>query len=112
MKQDLVRDFVVSYSIDISDSGHVSLDPYKLFKKDALRSLAFGKKAIYLHPSHLSYYFGLAGTKVFYWNGAGQTVYGTVQQVEHMEDGAMVVKVRDDNGQTVALPANSVHKVT
>ncbi|KAJ7804475.1 hypothetical protein B0H14DRAFT_2883840, partial [Mycena olivaceomarginata] len=54
------------------------------------------------------------GTKVFYWNGAGQTVhvYGTVQQVEHMEDGAMVVKVRDDNGQTVALPANSVHKVT
>jgi hypothetical protein len=57
---------------------------------------------------------------VFYWNGAGQTVYGTVQQVEYMEDvstntslsvieltfsqGAMVVKVRDDNGQTVALP--------
>ncbi|KAJ7875897.1 hypothetical protein B0H14DRAFT_2715084 [Mycena olivaceomarginata] len=44
------------------------------------------------------------GTKVFYWNGAGQTVYGTVQQVEHMEDGAMVVKVCDDNGQTIALP--------
>ncbi|KAJ7790344.1 hypothetical protein B0H14DRAFT_3570330 [Mycena olivaceomarginata] len=47
------------------------------------------------------------GTKVFYWNGTGQTVYGTVQQVEHMEDGTMVVKVRDDNGQTVACLGNN-----
>jgi hypothetical protein len=56
---------------------------------------------------------------VFCWNGAGQTVYGTVQQVLHMEDvsantlsvieltlsqGAMLVNIRDDNGQTVGLP--------
>ncbi|KAJ7875156.1 hypothetical protein B0H14DRAFT_2716656 [Mycena olivaceomarginata] len=44
------------------------------------------------------------GTRVFYWNGAGQTVYGTVEQVAHMEDGSMVVNIRDDNGQTVGLP--------
>ncbi|KAJ7757857.1 hypothetical protein B0H14DRAFT_2976362 [Mycena olivaceomarginata] len=48
----------------------------------------------------------LPGTRVFYWNGAGQTVYGTVQQVAHMEDGSMVVNIRDDNGQTVGLPAS------
>ncbi|KAJ7856850.1 hypothetical protein B0H14DRAFT_2752241, partial [Mycena olivaceomarginata] len=51
-------------------------------------------------------------TRVFYWNGAGQMVYGMVQQVAHMEDGSMVVNIRDDNGQTVGLPASSVQKVT
>ncbi|KAJ7831531.1 hypothetical protein B0H14DRAFT_2804584 [Mycena olivaceomarginata] len=44
------------------------------------------------------------GTRVFYWNGTGQMVYGTVQQVAHMEDGSIVVNIRDDNGRTVDLP--------
>ncbi|KAJ7776082.1 hypothetical protein B0H14DRAFT_2964256 [Mycena olivaceomarginata] len=52
------------------------------------------------------------GTRVFYWNGAGQTVYGTVKQMAHTGDGTMVVNIRNDNGETVDLPASSVHKVT
>ncbi|KAJ6547062.1 hypothetical protein B0H19DRAFT_1266017 [Mycena capillaripes] len=52
------------------------------------------------------------GTRVFYWNGAGQTVYGTVQQVARTADGTIVVNIRTDSGQTVALPASSVTKYT
>ncbi|KAJ7854389.1 hypothetical protein B0H14DRAFT_3136566 [Mycena olivaceomarginata] len=37
-------------------------------------------------------------TRVFYWNGAGQTVYGTVKQMAHTGDGTMVVNIRNDNG--------------
>ncbi|KAJ7874319.1 hypothetical protein B0H14DRAFT_2569275 [Mycena olivaceomarginata] len=49
---------------------------------DALQSLAFGKKATFLHPSHLSYFFDLLD----------------------MFPGSIVVNIRDDNGRTVDLP--------
>ncbi|KAJ7772765.1 hypothetical protein B0H14DRAFT_2966136 [Mycena olivaceomarginata] len=52
------------------------------------------------------------GTRVFYWNGAEQTVYGTVKQVAQTGDGTMVVNICNDNGESVDLPASSVHKVT
>jgi len=52
-----------------------------------------------------------AGTRVFYWNGAGQTVYGTVQQVARAADGTVIVNIRTESGQNVSLPATSVNKV-
>ncbi|KAJ7882192.1 hypothetical protein B0H14DRAFT_2703934 [Mycena olivaceomarginata] len=54
----------------------------------------------------------LPGTRVFYWNGAGQTVYGTVKKVAQTGDGTMVVNICNKNDESVDLPASSVHKVT
>ncbi|KAJ6526737.1 hypothetical protein B0H19DRAFT_1196897 [Mycena capillaripes] len=48
------------------------------------------------------------GTRVHYWNGAGQKVYGTLQQEARTADGTIVCNIRTDSGQTVALPASSI----
>ncbi|KAJ7684655.1 hypothetical protein DFH06DRAFT_14202 [Mycena polygramma] len=56
--------------------------------------------------------FPQVGTRVFFWNGAGQTVYGTVQQAMRTADGTAVLNIRiDTTGQIVTLPAASVTKV-
>ncbi|KAK7002190.1 hypothetical protein R3P38DRAFT_3367463 [Favolaschia claudopus] len=53
----------------------------------------------------------LTGTRVFYWNSAGQTVYATVQSVETTKDGTVIVSLKEDTGNTILLPAKSVTKV-
>ncbi|KAJ7809350.1 hypothetical protein B0H13DRAFT_2385277 [Mycena leptocephala] len=45
-----------------------------------------------------------AGTRVSYWNSAGQAVYGTVQRVYRTSDGTVVVDVKEDSGKSIALP--------
>ncbi|KAJ7724082.1 hypothetical protein DFH07DRAFT_971350 [Mycena maculata] len=53
-----------------------------------------------------------AGTRVFYWNGAGQAVYGVVQRIARAADGSIVVEIRlEGTGQVITLPASSVTKV-
>ncbi|KAJ7929222.1 hypothetical protein B0H13DRAFT_1964345 [Mycena leptocephala] len=44
------------------------------------------------------------GTRIFYWNGANQAVYGTIQTVARTQDGTVVVNIRDDSGRTITLP--------
>ncbi|KAJ7657302.1 hypothetical protein DFH06DRAFT_1197925 [Mycena polygramma] len=51
------------------------------------------------------------GTRVTYWNAAGQVVYGTVQRASKTLDGTLVVEVREDSGKLITLPATSVTKV-
>ncbi|KAJ6606491.1 hypothetical protein DFH09DRAFT_1299733 [Mycena vulgaris] len=53
-----------------------------------------------------------AGTRVFYWNSPGQAVYGTVQQIQHVAGGTLVLLIRTDSGVTVSLPATTVTRVT
>ncbi|KAJ7502678.1 hypothetical protein B0H11DRAFT_2274793 [Mycena galericulata] len=46
-----------------------------------------------------------AGTRVFYFNGAGQTVYGTVQRTMMNADGNSLVEVKvDTTGAMIILP--------
>ncbi|KAF8169673.1 hypothetical protein K438DRAFT_2023241 [Mycena galopus ATCC 62051] len=52
-----------------------------------------------------------AGTRVFYWNNAGQAVYATVEAVQRKQDGTVVVSLKLDDGQSISLPAKSVTKV-
>ncbi|KAJ7603239.1 hypothetical protein DFH06DRAFT_1256624 [Mycena polygramma] len=51
------------------------------------------------------------GTRITYWNAAGQVVYGTVQRASKIPDGTLVVEVREDSGKLITLPATSVTKV-
>ncbi|KAK7015094.1 hypothetical protein R3P38DRAFT_1435537 [Favolaschia claudopus] len=51
------------------------------------------------------------GTRVFYWNAAGQTIYGTVQSSQRAADGTLILGIRTDGGTTVSLPAANVTKV-
>ncbi|KAF7358049.1 Pleiotropic drug resistance ABC transporter protein [Mycena venus] len=49
-----------------------------------------------------------AGTRVLYWDGAGQAVYGTIQQVASAPDGTLICSIKTDSGQSITLPAASV----
>ncbi|KAK7001563.1 hypothetical protein R3P38DRAFT_3049762 [Favolaschia claudopus] len=51
------------------------------------------------------------GTRCFYWNAAGQTVYGTVQNAIQTVQGTPIVTLRTDGGATVHLPQRNVTKV-
>ncbi|KAJ7074270.1 hypothetical protein C8F01DRAFT_1242531 [Mycena amicta] len=55
--------------------------------------------------------FPQPGTRVFYWDGAGKTVYGTVQTVARSSDGTVIVDIRNDNGTSIRLPATVIQKV-
>ncbi|KAF7345420.1 hypothetical protein MVEN_01560000 [Mycena venus] len=61
-------------------------------------------------PSELDWTFS-PGTRVFYWNASGQTVYGTVLQCAGSPTGTVIVTVKTENGQYVALPETSVNKI-
>ncbi|KAJ7734182.1 hypothetical protein DFH07DRAFT_845000 [Mycena maculata] len=53
-----------------------------------------------------------AGTRVAYWNGAGEMVYGTVQRSGRSRDGTMLLEIRlETSGQAITLPSASVTKV-
>ncbi|KAJ7502674.1 hypothetical protein B0H11DRAFT_1989605 [Mycena galericulata] len=50
-----------------------------------------------------------AGTRVFYWNNAGQSVYGTVQRAARGADGELVVEIKvDATGSIITIPARAV----
>ncbi|KAJ7445706.1 hypothetical protein B0H11DRAFT_1930404 [Mycena galericulata] len=54
-----------------------------------------------------------AGTRIFYWNGAGQTVYGTVQRAARAADGTVVLEIRlDATGGIITLPFCALKVVT
>ncbi|KAJ7261325.1 hypothetical protein B0H12DRAFT_1069494 [Mycena haematopus] len=44
------------------------------------------------------------GTRVFFWNGNGATVYGTIQQVQRAADGTTIVNIKTDAGAQISLP--------
>lgn len=54
----------------------------------------------------------LVGTHVCFWDGAGQTVYGTVRQVVRGADGTVYLEIATTTGRSVTLPAAAVQKVT
>ncbi|KAJ7504826.1 hypothetical protein B0H11DRAFT_2221024 [Mycena galericulata] len=45
-----------------------------------------------------------AGTRVFYFNGAGQTVYGTVQRTMNTDGNSLVEVKVDTTGTMIILP--------
>ncbi|KAJ7635389.1 hypothetical protein FB45DRAFT_1026271 [Roridomyces roridus] len=49
-----------------------------------------------------------SGMRVFFWDGKGQTVCGTVQGVSRATDGTVVLSVRQDSGRMINVPAASV----
>ncbi|KAJ7153036.1 hypothetical protein C8R43DRAFT_452243 [Mycena crocata] len=52
------------------------------------------------------------GTRVSYWNAAGDTVYGTVQRAYRTPDGSTIVSLkRDGSGMLIELPALSLTKM-
>ncbi|KAJ7731313.1 hypothetical protein DFH07DRAFT_847404 [Mycena maculata] len=53
-----------------------------------------------------------AGTCVFFWDGKGQTVRGTVERISRAADGTVFLDVKEDGGRTVSMPAASVTKET
>ncbi|KAJ7349200.1 hypothetical protein DFH08DRAFT_959372 [Mycena albidolilacea] len=53
-----------------------------------------------------------AGTRVFYWNGAGATVYGTVERAARAADGTVIVDIKKDDGQRISLPYANVFQTT
>ncbi|KAJ7470274.1 hypothetical protein FB451DRAFT_330979 [Mycena latifolia] len=53
-----------------------------------------------------------AGTRVFYWAGGGQAVYGVVQRTTRGADGTVYVVISTGPNQSVTLPAVAVHIVT
>ncbi|KAJ7502684.1 hypothetical protein B0H11DRAFT_1989647 [Mycena galericulata] len=53
-----------------------------------------------------------SGTRVSYWNGAGETVTGTVQRSARGADGTLVLEIRlDTTGSLITLPATSVSRL-
>ncbi|KAJ7731315.1 hypothetical protein DFH07DRAFT_847414, partial [Mycena maculata] len=50
------------------------------------------------------------GTRVFFWDGQGQTVRGTVERISRAADGTVFLDVKEDGGRTVSMPAASVTK--
>ncbi|KAJ7504816.1 hypothetical protein B0H11DRAFT_447537 [Mycena galericulata] len=53
-----------------------------------------------------------AGTRIFYWNIAGQMVFGTVQRMMRGADGTPVLEVKlDATGGLITLAAASVSRV-
>nr|GAT59641.1 predicted protein [Mycena chlorophos] len=51
------------------------------------------------------------GTRVFWWDGQGNTVYGTVRTVSRGADNTVYLDINRDSGGAVRLPASSVQKV-
>ncbi|KAJ7093242.1 hypothetical protein C8R44DRAFT_815954 [Mycena epipterygia] len=52
-----------------------------------------------------------AGTRVWFWNGSGQPIYGSVTSSTRSADGTVLLTITTDSGQRVSLPASSVAKV-
>ncbi|EDR10976.1 uncharacterized protein LACBIDRAFT_316028 [Laccaria bicolor S238N-H82] len=53
-----------------------------------------------------------AGTRVFYWCSTGPIIYATVQSSSRLPDGTQLLVIKDDNGETVTLPAAGVTLVS
>jgi hypothetical protein len=51
------------------------------------------------------------GTRVFFWGSNRQVFYGTVESINRMADGTLVLVIKEDNGKTVHLPAAGMTKV-
>ncbi|EDR05303.1 uncharacterized protein LACBIDRAFT_303084 [Laccaria bicolor S238N-H82] len=52
------------------------------------------------------------GTRVFYWCSTGPIIYATVQSSRRLPDGTQLLVIKDDNGETVTLPAAGVTLVS
>ncbi|KAI5895453.1 uncharacterized protein SCHCODRAFT_02699348 [Schizophyllum commune H4-8] len=52
------------------------------------------------------------GDRVWYWDGASRTVYGTVTAIERLADGTQVLVITRDHGGQMSLPADTVTKIT
>ncbi|PBK58540.1 hypothetical protein ARMSODRAFT_1028174 [Armillaria solidipes] len=51
-----------------------------------------------------------AGSRVSFYDSAGRLVNGTVQSITRTSDGAQLVLIKRDNGNTITLPSASVFK--
>ncbi|KAI3998139.1 hypothetical protein EV121DRAFT_297810 [Schizophyllum commune] len=49
--------------------------------------------------------------RIWYWNGASRTVFGTVVAIERLADGTQLLIIQRDTGGRVSLPADTVTKV-
>ncbi|KAL1746059.1 hypothetical protein HDZ31DRAFT_62514 [Schizophyllum fasciatum] len=50
--------------------------------------------------------------RVWYWDSASRTVFGTVVAIERLADGTQLLVILRDQGGRVSLPADTVTKVT
>ncbi|KAJ7771693.1 hypothetical protein B0H16DRAFT_1451760 [Mycena metata] len=46
-------------------------------------------------------------SQVFYWDGNGRTVYGTVRSIRRLDDGSIVVDIRTTSNTTITLPMSN-----
>ncbi|EDR11782.1 uncharacterized protein LACBIDRAFT_313536 [Laccaria bicolor S238N-H82] len=53
-----------------------------------------------------------AGTRVFYWCSTGPIIYATVLSSSRLPDGTQLLKIKDDYGELITLPAAGVTLVS
>ncbi|KAI5836478.1 hypothetical protein K523DRAFT_225487 [Schizophyllum commune Tattone D] len=49
--------------------------------------------------------------RVWFWDGASRTVFGTVHAIARLADGTQLVTIARDTGGEVTLPADTVTRV-